>query len=78
MVAIFFSIAFFVQIFSVFTAFELRNIINLEYVPHNAVLQVKAKVDLKILPFWLQNMKEYAIDEDIANNWDVMQRDLRY
>lgn len=62
LVAIFFSIAFFVQIFSVFTAFELRNIINLEYVPHNAVLQ---------------NMKEYAINEDIANNWDVMQRDLR-
>merc|ERR1719309_1656129 len=59
LVAIFFSIAFFVQIFSVFTAFELRNIINLEYVPHNAVLQ---------------NMKESAIDEDIANNWDVMQR----
>jgi len=61
LIAIFLSIAFFVQIFSVFTAFELRNKINMERIPTS----------------YLNNMREYNTDETIKSNWDSMQRELR-
>eukprot|EP00090_Calanus_glacialis_P025919 TRINITY_DN4064_c0_g1_i1.p1 TRINITY_DN4064_c0_g1~~TRINITY_DN4064_c0_g1_i1.p1 ORF type:complete len:293 (-),score=61.48 TRINITY_DN4064_c0_g1_i1:349-1227(-) len=61
LIAIFLSIAFFVQIFSVFTAFELRNKINMQRIPPN----------------YLENMREYNRDDSITSNWDTMQRELR-
>jgi len=62
LVAVFFSIAFLVQLFSIFTAFELRNKINLET---NFVTSLN------------QNMRQYTTDEVVRSNWDTMQKKLR-
>ena len=60
--AVFLSIAFLGQIFSIFSAFELRYRINAEHWP-------RGETD--------KNMKLYNTDSDVQHNWDVMQRDLR-
>lgn len=62
MIAVFLSIAFLGQIFSVFTAFELRYKIKTERIP-------AADTD--------RNMKLYLSDDYVKYNWDWMQRDLR-
>eukprot|EP00088_Acartia_fossae_P006473 TRINITY_DN12977_c2_g2_i2.p1 TRINITY_DN12977_c2_g2~~TRINITY_DN12977_c2_g2_i2.p1 ORF type:complete len:316 (+),score=51.26 TRINITY_DN12977_c2_g2_i2:49-948(+) len=64
LVAIFLSIAFLGQIFSVFTAMELRNIINNEVIDPGAVIE---------------DMGHYGEVgyEDITSKWDEMQRELR-
>jgi len=63
LVAILFSVAFLVQLFSIFTAFELRNKINRE----------------TNIPGVVEAMSRYTDPEDdtIKNNWDTMQRNLR-
>jgi len=68
LVAIFFSIAFFIQLFSIFTAFELRTTIN----------------TAQIIPGIVENMEQYENrennpdwDDTIRNNWDTMQTNLR-
>jgi len=64
LVAVFLSIAFLAQIFSVFTAMEVRNIIE------NQVMD----------PLAIQNeMRHYGEPdhEDVTARWDEMQRDLR-
>jgi len=64
LVAVFLSIAFLGQIFSVFTAMELRNIINNEVIDPGAVIN---------------DMKHYGEVgfEDVTSKWDEMQRELR-
>jgi len=62
MIAVFLGIAFFVQIFSVFTAIELRYLIKTSPIPAGAVMK---------------NMRLYERDESIRSSWDDMQRDLR-
>ena len=62
LMAVFLSIAFLGQIFSIFSAFELRYRINAEHWP-------RGETD--------KNMKLYNTDSDVQHNWDVMQRDLR-
>lgn len=62
LVAVFFSIAFFVQIFSVFTAFELRSKITREAIPTASVIE---------------NMRSYGVDDTTTSNWDTMQKNLR-
>jgi len=64
LVAVFLSFAFLGQIFSVFTAMELRNIINNEIIDPGAVLN-----DMK-------NYGQYG-HEDVTAKWDEMQRELR-
>jgi len=62
--AVFLSIAFLGQIFSVFSAMELRNIINTSVVPPGAVIDD------------MRNYGEVGF-EDITSKWDEMQRELR-
>jgi len=61
MVAIFFSIAFLVQLFSIFTAFQLRVILN----------------TVQVVPGVQENMRQYKTDNTIKNNWDSIQRSHR-
>jgi len=61
LVAIFFSIAFLVQLFSIFTAFELRNTLN----------------RVQVVPGVQKNMLLYEMDETVKSNWDSMQTNLR-
>jgi len=62
LVAVLFSIAFLVQLFSIFTAFELRNKINIET---NFITSLN------------QNMRQYNTDDAVKSNWDTMQKSLR-
>eukprot|EP00092_Neocalanus_flemingeri_P021978 GFUD01023836.1.p1 GENE.GFUD01023836.1~~GFUD01023836.1.p1 ORF type:complete len:294 (+),score=59.87 GFUD01023836.1:67-948(+) len=62
MIAIFLGIAFFVQIFSVFTAFELRNRIQRDIIP-------RSNMD--------KNMRLFNVDDTITENWNQMQSNLR-
>jgi len=62
LIAVFFSIAFLVQLFSIFTAFELRNKIN---------------ISQSVIPGLDQNMRQYNQDDSIKSNWDAMQENLR-
>jgi len=62
LIAVFLSVAFLGQIFSVFTAIELRYKIRTDRIP-------SADTD--------RNMKMYLEDESVRANWDWMQRDLR-
>jgi len=64
LIAVFLSIAFLGQIFSVFTAMELRNIINNELVDPGEVLE---------------DMRRYGQPdyEHITSKWDEMQSELR-
>jgi len=64
LVAIFFSIAFIVQLFSVFTALELRNRLDVEVFSRSSPL-----ID--------ENMRSYSTDPTVKGNWDEMQEDLR-
>jgi len=62
--AVFLSLAFLAQIFSVFSAMELRNIIKTEVIDPGAIRD---------------EMKFYGVEghEDITDKWDEMQRQLR-
>jgi len=62
LIAVFLSIAFLGQIFSIYTAFELRYKINAEVIPEGDALR---------------NMRSYLTDDSVKYNWDWMQRDLR-
>lgn len=62
LIAVFLSIAFLAQIFSVFTAVELRFKIKDAYIPRGETVA---------------NMKLYGQDDTVTYNWDWMQRDLR-
>jgi len=62
MIAIFLSIAFLGQMFSVFSAMMLRTEIDLKVVPYSELYT---------------NMGQYGIDETITANWDSLQREMR-
>jgi len=63
LVAIFFSIAFLVQLFSIFTAIGVNNTIRQTINIPKLLIQ--------------ENMGQYEKDYTIKNNWDSMQRNLR-
>jgi len=62
LMAVFLGIAFFIQIFSVFTAMELRYKVDTERIPAQPLDT---------------NMREYGKDSTITENWDSMQENLR-
>jgi len=62
LIAVFLSIAFLGQIFSVWTAIELRNIIQLDYLQPGPVKE---------------SMEQYGIDDAVTADWDSMQTQLR-
>jgi len=62
LIAVFLSIAFLGQIFSVWTAIELRNIIQLDYLQPGPVKE---------------SMEQYGIDDAVTADWDAMQTQLR-
>jgi len=68
LVAIFFSIAFLVQLFSIFTAFELRNTLNRVQIPPGVQKNMMLYENLDNDPDW---------DDTVRNNWDSMQANLR-
>jgi len=61
MVAVFLSVAFLGQVFSIYSAFDLRN----------TIMEPISNVDYK------SNMELYLTDESVRSDWDWMQRDLR-
>jgi len=61
MVAVLFSIAFLVQLFSIFTAIGVKNAIREYHIPHIRITK---------------NMREYKNDDTIRDNWDSMQTNL--
>jgi len=62
LIAVFLSVAFLGQIFSVFTAIELRNLIERDAVPFGKLTEY---------------MQEYETDDSVKNAWDSMQNQLR-
>jgi len=62
LIAVFLSIAFLGQIFSVWTAIELRNIIQLDYLQPAPVKE---------------SMELYSKDDAVKADWDAMQTQLR-
>jgi len=62
LVAVFLTLAFAGQIFSLFTALQLRYVVSAETLPVGAATE---------------NMKLYNTDSTVRHNWDAMQRDLR-
>lgn len=64
MIAVFLGIAFLAQIFSIFTAMELRNIINNQVIDSGSVIDD------------MRNYGEVGY-EDITSKWDEMQKELR-
>jgi len=62
LVAVLLTLAFAGQIFSLFTALQLRYVVSAETLPVGAATE---------------NMKLYNTDSTVRHNWDAMQRDLR-
>merc|ERR1712038_544764 len=62
LVAVLLTLAFAGQIFSLFTALQLRYVVSPETLPVGAATE---------------NMKLYNTDSTVRHNWDAMQRDLR-
>jgi len=62
LVAVLLTLAFAGQMFSLFTALQLRYVVSAETLPVGAATE---------------NMKLYNTDSTVRHNWDAMQRDLR-
>jgi len=62
LIAVFLSVAFLGQLFSVFTAIELRNLIEREVIPYAKLTEY---------------MQEYERDDSVKGAWDSMQNQLR-
>lgn len=89
LVAVLLTLAFAGQIFSLFTALQLRYVVSAETLPVGAATEVSgAAAVMEEFPIMVniisdnyttlfQNMKLYNTDSSVRHNWDTMQRDLR-